>query len=272
MTPANHEATLQSGFNPATFLAEHSDVIDRIARSVCRRQCYDPDEIDDFVGWVYERLSQNDYAVLRKFQGRCSWGTYLQTVISNLQLDDRVARWGRWRSSSLAKRRGDLAVRLECLLYRDGYTFQQAVESLRAAGIKMPSQRELARLAAELFRQPSSRKPAEVDLAVLPARGSAEADLLLSERQELEDNIKGALERAIKELEPEDQVLLQLHYWQGMKVSEIARALGLEQKPLYDRFKSLSLALRARLTAAEVSNEMVTELLNTTSWDELVDN
>src|SRR5947208_3040379 len=43
-----------------------------------------PDDVEDFASWVKLRLIDGDYAVIRKFQGRCSPATYLTVVIRRL--------------------------------------------------------------------------------------------------------------------------------------------------------------------------------------------
>ncbi len=52
-------------------------------------------------------------------------------VVQRLFLDHRNRQWGKWRPSAEAKRRGPLAILLERLVVRDGWTFEQAVETLR---------------------------------------------------------------------------------------------------------------------------------------------
>jgi RNA polymerase sigma factor (sigma-70 family) len=267
MTPTTREATFNPSFDPAKFLSDKLEDIKRIARSVCRRHAIFGDDVDDFIGLVELRLTENDFAILRKFEGRCSWNTYLTTVISNLERDDRISKWGRWRASSQAKRRGPLAVRLECLIYRDGHTLQQAVEVLRSAGVALPPERELARLAGELFRSSPSRRPAEIDLEALPGRATSESVILASERQVLEEQIRRALDEVLNGLDSEDQVIIRLRYVEGMKVSDIARVLSLNQKPLYRRVDTLCQKLRGRLRAAGVDREMVAEMLDATSWE-----
>jgi DNA-directed RNA polymerase specialized sigma24 family protein len=44
-----------------------------------------------------------------------------------------------------------------------------------------------------------------------------------------------------------------MRYWEGTSVADIARALGLPQKPLYRRLERALAALRAALEAAGVS-------------------
>jgi len=105
--------------------------IERITRFVARRNRLSPADAEDFCSEVNVALIENDYAALGSYQGRSSLPTYLSTVIQRRFLDFRRKAWGKWRSSAEALRRGPLAERMERLLYRDGLTFEQAVETLR---------------------------------------------------------------------------------------------------------------------------------------------
>ena len=50
------------------------------------------------------------------FEGRSQLRTYLITVVQRHFLDDRNARWGKWRPSSIARRIGPIAVLLDLLV------------------------------------------------------------------------------------------------------------------------------------------------------------
>ena len=52
---------------------------------------------------------------------------------------------------------------------------------------------------------------------------------------------------------PEDRVIVRMRFWEGESVADIARALGLPQKPLYRRLERTLAALRRSLEAAGVS-------------------
>ena len=80
------------------------------------------------------KLLQDDYAVLRKYRGASSQTTFLTVVISNLFRDHRIKHWGKWRPSAEAKRHGEVAVRLEAAIYRDGQSFEQACGFLAQDG------------------------------------------------------------------------------------------------------------------------------------------
>lgn len=244
-----------------TFLAQ-LERIDRIIASIARRNSLVGDEADDFASWARARLIENDYASIRKFEGRSSIGTFLTVVIANLYRDYRTHQLRRWHPSAAAKRLGGVAVRLETLLVRDGYTLTQAIEVLRSAGIAGPSERELRDLAARL---PPRTRPTEVGdapLEQLAGSGAADGGLWEGERARGWEAAQGALERALSTLSPEDQLILRLRYWEGFTIAEVARALRLEQKPLYRRIDGNLARLRAVLESEGVDRADVAAFLS----------
>src|SRR5919109_1132038 len=80
--------------------------IERALASVCRRYGVSRDDAEDFASWAKLKLVEDDYAVLGKFRDESSITTYLTVVIAMLFRDYRVQRWGRWRPSADARRRG----------------------------------------------------------------------------------------------------------------------------------------------------------------------
>jgi hypothetical protein len=52
-----------------------------------------------------------------------------------------------------------------------------------------------------------------------------------------------------------------MHFWEGLGIATISRALGVEQKPLYRRIGRLLDALRRRLTETGVDQERVADFL-----------
>lgn len=56
-------------------------LIERLSRFVCRDARLSPADVDDFVSYVMLKLIDNDYAVLRKFEGRCQMSSYVIVVV-----------------------------------------------------------------------------------------------------------------------------------------------------------------------------------------------
>jgi RNA polymerase sigma factor (sigma-70 family) len=250
----------------ATFV-QNLALIDRIAAAVARRQGLSGDEAADLASWIKLKLVENDYAAFRKFRGESSLGTYLTVVIALLARDYRVQRWGRWRPSAAARRKGSVAIRLETLVHRQGYHLRQAAELLRTSGETQLTDRELADMLAQLpAREPL--RPVEVGaepLASVASIGGADLALETESRERDQDRARATLARVMSELPTDDRLILRMHFWEGLSVADIARGLRLEQKPLYRRLDRLLGMLRERLTKEGVTRESIGELINNPS-------
>lgn len=231
--------------------------IQTMCATFCRRDRLDADETDDFTSWAMERVIENDYAVIRKFRGESLLTTYLTMVLSRLFHDHRVARWGRWRPSAEARRQGDDAMALERLVYRDRYTFAQAVEHLRSSGRTRLSEQELRAIFASLPAGTRGRPTpvGEAPLAYAPADGGADHDLLAAEADAARARVAAVVNRVVDALPPEDGVILRMRVVEGSSVADIARALRLDQKPLYRRIARLLAKLRDDLEDAGISRQ-----------------
>jgi len=233
--------------------------IERTAAAVCRRHGLAREDTEDFASWAKLKLIENDYAVFRKFRGESSITTYLAVVIAMLFRDYRTNRWGRWRPSAAARRCGSLAVRLETLVYRDQLRLEQAGEVLRTAGQTDLPDRELARLLGELPARRSLR-PMQVGsdpLADAPAADRAD-DLVAQDEVETGKNVISAV---LERLPAEDRLMLRMHFWEGLSVAQIARGLGLPQKPLYRRIDRALAELRSYLEESGVSGDRARAVL-----------
>ena len=244
-------------------LVENLPLIDRIASAWCRRYGLDPDESEEFVSQVKERLVESDFAVLRKFRGEAAIGTYLTVVIGMLFRDFRVKHWGRWRPSAAAQRKGPIAVRLETLVYRQRHALSEAIHVLRGSGATSLSERELATLFSSLPRR-SALRPILVDASAI---GDGVGELRYDEavdRLALEEErgrADEAIEHVLAKLNAEDRMILQLRYWEAMTVADIARALGLPQKGLYRRLDRLLADLRHQMEELGFSKAEASELM-----------
>ncbi|HET7233924.1 MAG TPA: sigma-70 family RNA polymerase sigma factor [Longimicrobium sp.] len=247
----------------AALLEQHLPFIRRIAAKLCGRHGLDPDETDDFTSWATARLVENDYGVLRKFRGDSALTTFLTVVLSMLYRDYRVWRWGRWRPSAEARRRGPDATRLETMVYRDGYSLAQAVDLLRSRGDTSLSERELYEMFGHLPMRARGRLGDSGDQALVtePSPSAADQDLLHAEAEAERDRVNQVLARALEGLPTEDALVVRLRFFENMSVAAIARALELEQKPLYRRLDRALARMRMNLEAAGISRQQVAELL-----------
>ncbi len=245
----------------------HLAPIERTVSWVCARRGLRGPDAEDFASTVKLRLIENDYEILGKFEGRSSLQTYLTVVIKRMYLDFQVQRFGKWRSSAQALRRGPVAVRLECLVYRDGRTFDEAVGVLRTdEGVTM-SREELHAIYVQLPRRPGRRT-----IAVAANEPSTTSDGPLAveqaERQELVRRAVKAIRRALERMPALDRVFLRLYFEKGLTVAQAARHMGVDQKALYRRQQALLRMIQIELEAEGVRKEDLDELVSEADWSE----
>jgi len=242
---------------------ENVGLIDRIAAFVCRRHRLQPADADEFRSHVSEKLIENDYAILRKFEGRSSLSTYLTTVIQRLFFHYRVQMWGKWRPSAEAKRLGDAAILLERMLTRDGYTLDAAVFELTSGEEPICSRQRLEAIYLRLpQRQPRPVLVSDAMSAAVAAPSAADDELMHGERVRQAREVAAAIDRALESFESEDQLVLRMRFWQALQVPKIAAALHCDPKKLYKRIDRLVARLRGALAEAGIPREALADLLD----------
>lgn len=255
---------------PRDLLEANLEVIGRIVAAACRRaRRYGPDA-EDFEASVHLALIENDYAVLRKYEGRCAFSTYLTVVIERLMDDDRNRAIGRWRPSAEAMRLGAAALLLESLVHRDHRTLDEALPLVQAVDASLTRERTEA-----LLRQLPERAPRpqaiSIDDVSVAARPSDETDALAlaNEARKLSSRTNDVVRETLAALPSEDRALLQFRFAESMKISDIARMLRLPQRPLYRRLEGLLERFRTSLVAAGVEGSAAADLLQKTTVDAL---
>ena len=244
----------------ALFLA-NLPAIDAVVNLVCRRHHLTAAEADDFASEVRLHIIERNYEPLRKFEGRSSLRTYLTVVVQHLFLDYRNRLWGKWRPSAEAKRHGPLAVLLERLVTRDGWTCDQAMESLRI-NHRIEIDAPLRALAEKL----TQRSPARQFVAQSEAEGVAsrtpasDVNVLRAEHDFFAKRVQTALDRVRQTLTPEERLILKMRFEDSVPVADIARALHLNQKRLYRTIEQLLATLRQGLEGEGLGRGEVTAL------------
>lgn len=227
------------------FLA-HLPHIDNVVAHLCRKHHFQREECEDFRGRVRVKLINDDYAIIRKFEGRSSLKTYLTTVISNEMKDFLNHLLGKWPSSAEAKRLGSVAVQLEKLLLRDGLSLDQAIRTLQTNHKVEMSVQELTDMAEQLPIRVRRQDVGEEVLENQPSNVQTDSLAKAEEREAVLQRVLPALAEVRKALPPEDQLILRMK-GDDFKVADIARVLELEQKPLYRRIERLLKDLREEL-------------------------
>ena len=169
--------------NYEDLIVENLPLIDSVVRVIARRHWLSADEADELKGAIHLKLVENDYQVLRKFEGRCQLKTYLTTVVERHFLDERNARWGKWRPSAQARRLGPTAMLLDQLLTRDNLPFEQAVLAIKSRCGDSVSREELHAIMLQLPMRHSRQFVGEEVLDNVPAPSPNENDVIQSLEQ-----------------------------------------------------------------------------------------
>jgi RNA polymerase sigma factor (sigma-70 family) len=223
--------------------------IDSIVRALARRRRLGADDAEDLASIVRLRMMADNYAILRKFQMRSSLRTYLTVVIQRVFLDERIARFGKWRPSRQALRDGPIATLFERLTTRDGLTFEEACDALEI-NHRVPVSRVALEHLYKRFRRSPIRRFVATDqiLETMPAAwGRPDEHLAQAERMALVRRARVSLAHAFRSMTAQDRTILQLRYAQRLSIDDIAKVTGLKQKTLYSRCAGLLRSLRSRL-------------------------
>ena len=256
---------MPSTSDPQSIIVGLARWIDRAADFAIRRFKLADEDAEEFRSRVMMKLIADDYAVIRDHRGASKMETYLSTVIHRFALDFVRERKGRWRPSAEAERQGALAVELEMLVRRDRNSLAEAGEMLRTRGRTTLSYTELARLLAKLpEREPLRPTTVGSGFELDGVRGNDRADERVRESEAGEDDARrrAALGRAMAQLDPQDRIILRMRFQDGASVADIARALNLDQKPLYRRIERLTVLARKLVEDEGISREEVRAILD----------
>lgn len=246
-------------------LSEHVDVVRSVIRSVAFRQGLAGTALEELESAVWIRLIDHDYRAIRQFRGEASFRTFLRVVVTRLLLDLRASAWGRWRPSALARSKGKTAVRFEALLFRDGYSVEQAREVVESRGETI-SDDDVAALAGSL--RSTTRRFVPIEEGPEPSDDTPpELSSECERRARQMRTVSTALRDALESLPASDLELLQLRHAKGLKVATIARELNQDQTRLYRRLHGVHRAVRRRIEKSGVTADVARELVGRNDLD-----
>jgi RNA polymerase sigma factor for flagellar operon FliA len=240
-------------------------LIDSVARKVCARRGVMGADAEDFASSARLALLENDYAILRSFQGRSSLSGYLAVVFDRLLNDQRVHTLGKWHPSRAAEHIGPAAVMLEKLVVRDRRTIEEALPIVRGVDASLTR----ADLESMLSRFPDRiPRPRAVSLdddtspaRIVAASDRADARALDNETRRLAGVAAETVRRTLARFSLEDRMLVRFHYGAMMSIADISRMMRLPQRPLYRRIEAVLRQLRAALESAGVDGRSAIELV-----------
>jgi len=238
-------------------------VIERAIRFASRRYRLDFSDEEELAATVKLRLVENDYAVLRAYEERSSFSTYISIVVQRMALDYRNRTWGKWRASAEAKRLGPEAIELEQLLHRDGHSLEEAV-TVVAANHEGATREAVQELAGRLPARPARPRAVALDEAgpaVASSPPDADEPILASERRDASERLSAIMSAVIARLPDDDRLILQLRFEGGMTPAQVARSLGLDQKLIYRRIERNMREMKRELERSGIALRDVLDLI-----------
>ncbi|MCU1349343.1 MAG: hypothetical protein JWO56_2373 [Acidobacteria bacterium] len=247
---------------PRELFETNLPVVERAIARVCRDARLSGADAEDFASSARLALLAGDCAILRRHEGRSSMGTYLTIVVRRLFVDQRRAE-GRWYASAEAQRRGEAAVLLERLLHREQRTLDDAIA---IAIVQYPgmNRRQFEEIAAALPERPPRARLVELaagDEERLVGAAVADDRVRQLDLGRRSDAASQAIRAAMSAMTAEDRLILRLRFAKERSIADIARALHLDQRPLYRRIEALLAALRHALERGGLDGSAVADLI-----------
>jgi len=239
-------------------LVPYLPLLDKLIGHEGRRRRLRADEIEDLGSYVRLRLLERGGDVLEHFQGNSSIPTYLAVVVQRIYLDWRRRNWGDWRPSTLARRLGDVAVELERMWAREALPWDHVQASLLSRFGEEAAPERLEALRDQLGTHRRPKLVGEEALQPLPDPSpGADSALLDRERNEAAERLVRAVQQSIAGLEPEDRLVLRLHFKEQKSLRTIAECLGCDHRRVHRQVGRVLLELRQHLNERGCTREMV---------------
>lgn len=232
-------------------LAQKRPHVERVIQDLARRHYLASTEIQEFRGAVERALERNQYELLKAFDGRCTWETYLDTVVTRQFFLFQAAMWGQWRPSNTALRTGAAAVLLEELVVRDRFSVGDAIDWMRTSHRVDQPRPKLQQMAERLgLCAAPGRRPAAV-----PTPSPVDADL------------RAVLGEALASLSADDRLVVELRFRDSQPLTRIAAVLNLAARPLQRRIDAITQTLRDVLRARGIDAVDIETLLRTSAHE-----
>jgi RNA polymerase sigma factor for flagellar operon FliA len=121
---------------------------------------------------------------------------------------------------------------------------------------------EIIRLGALLPQRPARTDVSIDKVDTLSSDMVVDPPGLLEADQQRLAAVEEVIRTLVGSLSPEDATIMRMRFWGGFSIAHIARALRLEQKPLYRRLEHLKSKLRTELEARGVDQAVAAEVLS----------
>ena len=265
MSPTAWEARLP-GTPSTTFWHERQEMVAQVVRAVARRRGLRAPDAEDLHSEVWLKLLSTTKTV-DGYEGRGTLTAYLAAIAGRVLLDIRNRQLGKWRPTARSRKLGGLGIELDGMVRRDGFTPEQAAETLRCRGHEVaPHCTDSVRISAAC--RPRRRLVGMDLLQELPSRAEApDHGLLHQESRRLAATAREALARALAAVPHEDRSLLMRRFIGGETVATIARREGRCQKALYRHLERVQSSVRRHVAQCGISPRSLRNILATCPGD-----
>lgn len=227
-------------------IAQQQPHIERVVLDLACKNYLASAEREEFRASVYAALERNDYELLQAFEGRSTWETYLQTVITREFFLFQARLWGEWRPTMAALRIGAAAMLLEELVVRDRFALNDAIEWMRTRHRVDLSRHRLMQMAAQLG---------------IGAAGASSRTAAATADTVRDPGLDAALRTALLQLSPEDRLIVELRFRDRHPLTRVAAVMKIEVRPLQRRIEEALQRLRASLVEQRVKAADIEALL-----------
>ena len=248
--------------DPATGYSSLLDRYTPIILRMIRRFLTDPDEVMETYTAICERMRHNDFQALRRFRINSELTPWLSVVVANACRD----RFRKYRMTSMPNSVISKLDERERLIFKYYYQeymqHQEIAETLQGRHGMSCSRVDVSRAIARIDDMLSVNKRWHLLTALRANRPMLSLeDLNLagfhpSDRKTSYDSIGEEdeeerlvpLNKAIEELDTEDQLLVSLRFEHGMRATQIAKVMQFENhKYVYTRLRTIINRLRREL-------------------------
>jgi hypothetical protein len=243
-----------SSANTVTFeqlIAQQRSHFGRVVQDLARRHHLAPQEIEELRIVVDRALERNNYELLRAFDGRSTWETYLSTVVTRLFFEFQGDMWGPWRPTPRASRLGPAGILLEELVVRDGLAIPEAIHVMRTTHRVDVPQARLEQMAAQLE---------------LHAEHARAANATRETSSQTVD-VQSALRDAMALLLPDDRLILAMRFGDGQPLTRIAKVMKIDARPLQRRIDQAKEVIRTSLQMQGVAADDIEVVLEQAEAD-----
>jgi hypothetical protein len=157
------------------------------------------DEVEDFASHVKLKLIEDEYAVIRAYDGRSTFAAFVMVVVHRMLIDYRISQWGKWHASTQARKLGEAAIAVEAMVVREGRSIDEIVPAMER---RWPAlrRRDIEEIVGALPAR--SRRPRRVDIELAAdVAGSAWSAIALRRLRSLPSGDRAVWNTAAQQIE-----------------------------------------------------------------------